>query len=337
MQSVSVSMRKLYLWLLLIVGGSLFLYFLLTLNWREALRVISKGNPVYLAIYLIASVSIRVLQAVRWQVVLQAKNVHIPFWKALSYRTAGAAVSFVTPGPKVGGEAVTAGLLSRDKIKGRKVKFSKGLSTLVIDRSVELQTFAGLFFICVMWLAFHHAIPGNLQFVMVALAVLLFSVILLLAINVQKGQPYMFNFAKKFAFTKNWRREVKHFEETIVSFYRQERPQFIATHVIAVVAWFLSFIEFKYLLLLLGYDVPLYGIFIIYSFVGFAYLLPIPLALGTLETSQAAAFSLLGLQAGAGLILALITRLRDIIFTLIGFMILVYHGIAPRTLSTTVR
>src|SRR3712207_2730543 len=135
-------MRKFHIWLLLLVGGALFFYFLFTLNWSEAFTVIAEGNPMYLAIYLVASIAIRLLQALRWQVVLQAKRVKLPFWRALSYRTAGAAVSFVTPGPKVGGEAVTAGLLARHKVRGRKVKFSKGLSTLMIDRSVELQTFA---------------------------------------------------------------------------------------------------------------------------------------------------------------------------------------------------
>ncbi len=330
-------MRKLYIWLSLLVGIVLFAILLVHIPWQDALKVLTEAKPEYLTVYLGASAAILVLHSWRWRVILKAKGVNVPLYNLLSYRMAGNAVSFVLPGPKIGGEAVRAGLVSRHTFHRKKTSFSKALSTVMLDRSVEFQTFVVLFFIGVLWLALHGGIPAHLKTVMVAAAVLLVAITLVLTISMYRGKPLVLHALRKFPFARNLHKELHVFEQTIASFYREDKLDFILSHCIAAVAWFLSFIEYKYLLLLLGYDVPLYGIFIIYSFVGFAYAIPIPLALGSLEAAQATAFTLLGLPAGSGLILAFITRLRDMILTLLGFMVLIYYGIAPRPFTQKLR
>lgn len=329
-------MRRRYIWLSLVVGLVIFLFLLKEVSWREVLTLFQHANLIYLAIYFGTSCVVMLLLATRWQIILKAKNVKLPFWTAVNYRLAGFAASFVTPGPRVGGEAVTAALLTRHKAGRKKIRFSQAFSTIVIDRAVEVQTFAILFFIGVLALAMLDDIPSGLRIIMIASSVLLLILMVLFVWNITQGKPFFTRILGKFA-SKKIKHELKHFEDTIVTFYKHDRTEFILAHVVAGIAWLISLIEFKYLLLFLSFDVPLYGVFIVYSFVGLAYAMPIPLALGSLEGGQAAAFSLIGLPSAGGFILALITRIRDMFFTIIGFMILAYYGIAPRTVQKTVR
>jgi len=61
--------------------------------------------------------------------------------------------------------------------------------------------------------------------------------------------------------------------------------------------------------------------------VGFAYIIPVPAALGALEAGQASLFSLVGLGAGVGVVLSLLIRVRDIMWTFIGLSYLSLHGL----------
>jgi glycosyltransferase 2 family protein len=327
-------MKRRYIWLSLLVGLVLFTLLLVKLPWDQAVNIVARGNPDHLVVYLVASLAIILLHAWRWQLILKAKDVHTSFLRALSYKFAGFAVSFVTPGPKVGGEAVSAGLVSRHE---KNVRFSKAISTIVIDKSTEIQAFAALFFIVVLVLAFFGELPTNVRVILLVLASLLLGAVAFYVFNVRKGRLFFVKLLRKFSTNKKMHQGIAHFEETLVSFYKEDRTFFIIAHVLSAVAWFISFVEYKYLLLFLGFDVPLYGVFIVYSFVGLAYAIPIPLALGTLEGSQATAFKILKLDPAAGVVLALITRLRDIVFAIIGFGILTYYGISPGPVQKPVR
>jgi uncharacterized protein (TIRG00374 family) len=324
-------MKRSHIWVSLVFGVALFFVVLGHISWREAWLVLRHARLDYLAMYLGMTLVIRLLLSWRWQVILHAKGIKIPFWKNVAYRTAGFAVSFVSPGPRVGGEFITAGLASKGK------RYSETLSTLIIDRAVELQTFATMFFLGVFSLALLGDIPDALKVLLVAASSLLLALVILFVLNITHGKPFFTRILTRFHRSAHFRRGVQRFEQTLVTFYKEDSKEFFWSHVVGAVAWLLSIVEYKYLLLLLGFDMPLYAIFIVYSFVGLAYILPVPMAIGTLEGGQAAAFRLLGLSPAAGVVLALITRLRDLLISVIGFMILLYYGITPTTAKEPVR
>jgi glycosyltransferase 2 family protein len=330
-------MRKLYIWLLFVAGVILFALFLRTFDWTDMLRIVITGNHTYLTIYLCASIAIIVLHSLRWRVVLQAKKLTIPIHNVVSYQFIRHAVSFVTPGPKISGDATRAGLLSRHTVRGQKIRLTRALPTVLLDRTVELQTFAALFFFMVVWFAFFGELPKGIQAILMVLSTLLLVFVIIFAVNVRRGRLLFVRILRKFNLSAKVRANITHFEKAIISFYRTDRKDFMFSHLIAACAWFMSFVEYKFLLLLLGIDMPLYGVFIVYSFVGLAYMLPVPLALGTLEASQAAAFTILGLAPATGIALALITRTRDILFALAGFIMLGYYGITTKSIPKTVR
>jgi glycosyltransferase 2 family protein len=334
-------MQRRLVWLSLGIGLLLFFVLLHSLNWREALDLVllgGGGSRKYLYLYLIVSIVIVLGHTLRWYVVLRSKGIEIPFLRALGYRYASYAVSFVTPGPKVGGEPVRASLLTRHRTKkGRRIRFAEALSLGVADRATEVQAFAVMFFIGVLTLAALGELPLHLRFLLIALSTVFLLLIVYFVLNTMFGKPILLQLVKKLPLKAKMRRELAHFETSVVSFYRKEPGAFVLAHIIAAFAWLLALLEYKYLLLFLGLDVPLWAVFIIYSSVGLAYMVPVPLALGVLEGVQAATFTLLGLTPGAGILLALITRSRDVLFTIIGFMALIYYGISAKHLQKTVR
>ncbi len=313
-------MRKV-LWILSAISLVLFVLLLSQISWSDAVRAISNAKASYIVGYLAVSATILLLGALRWHIILRAKEIRAPFVATLGAHLSGYAVSFVTPGPKVGGEPVRAGIIAR-----KRASFGKAFSTVLLDKMVAMQVFSVLFFSFILFFTLNGSMPATLAVPLIIVSALFLACAMVFAYLSATGSPLSLTLARKLPLPKKVHDELDTFRLAIRSFYRADRGPFVASHCIAAVAWLLSLVEYKFLLLILGFDVGWGGVFIVFSLIGIAYAIPIPLALGTLEAGQVAAFSVLGLPGGAGVLLALITRLRDISFTLIGFMTLLYYG-----------
>ena len=97
--------------------------------------------------------------------------------------------------------------------------------------------------------------------------------------------------------------------------------------IVSLVAWSLMFLEFKFILLAMGYQVNWIIIFSMIAVTGIAYMVPIPAALGALEGGHASLFSLIGMGAGIGAVTGIIIRIRDLFWTFIGLIYLAFRGL----------
>jgi uncharacterized protein (TIRG00374 family) len=122
-------------------------------------------------------------------------------------------------------------------------------------------------------------------------------------------------------------KKLEEFESRLIKFYKEDKVDFLFTLLISLLSWIFMFLEFKFALLILGYDVSFTTIFLIFSFVGAAMVFPIPMGLGSLEAGQILVFSLIELRTAAGVALAFIVRVRDLAWTAIGMLLLSYYGI----------
>lgn len=326
-------MRPALVWLSLAAGLLLFLPFALTADWNHAAQLLRAANPEYLLLYLVVTAIIICLLALRWHVVTRASGIAVPYRKQLTYHLARFAVSFVTPGPRVGGDAVAAGLLTRHRIRKRKARFSEALSTLALDRAVEVQTFALLFFMGVLYFTLTGSLPVALRIPVAAFSLAVISVSVLIAVGLARRKLLVTALAKRFAKKRRTIRAIESFERVTQQFYRSKPRAFLSAVGVSALAWLLSLVEYTAVLRLLGFDPALWMVFLIYSFVGFAYVIPIPLALGSLETAQSAAFALVGLAPVGGILLAFLIRIRDGTIALFGFIILATNGFNRKRLS----
>lgn len=275
--------------------------------------------------YLGVSALIMVTLSFRWKVILSALGHKIPFYKLIGYRIIGYGISYITPSAKVGGEPLRAALLKRQGLS-----FREGLSTVIIDKLLELS-FSAIFFFCgVLIILITYAVPGEILIGMLLLSGFFICLVFVFYSRILKGKPffaYLFRLVRlhKLKFLAKYHAVILKFEEPIIKFYKNKRKEFFITAGVSLVSLCLSVLEFKLVLLMIGVNAPLGVAFLVFSIAGAAFLIPLPMALGSMEAFQVSLFSILKLGPAAGGIgVAMITRSRDLLW-LLGALILSFY------------
>ncbi len=310
-----------------LLGIILLIIILFKYPFKEVISTFTNFTPILVLAYLITSVLIILFMSLRWKIVLDALGHKIPFYKLLGYRIIGYGVSYITPTAKIGGEPIRAALLKR-----RGLSFREGLSSVMIDKTIELS-FAILFFICgVIILVLDYALPGKILIPLVLISLIAIYLVWRFYYRVLKGKPvfsHIFTIFRlhKLRFLAKYQSMIFNFEKPIIEFYNTKKKEFFIAAGLSVISLALSLAEYKLVLLMLGLKVPLGVVFMVFSMVGLAFLIPLPMALGSLEAFQASLFSIIRIgPAAAGIGLAMITRSRDLLWVLGALILSLYLG-----------
>jgi len=276
--------------------------------------------------YVAVSITVAVGVTYKWHIVLDAYDVHMPFMTLFIFRLIGFAVSYVTPTAHVGGEPVRALLVHRHGIP-LKVSFS----AVLVDKILEIMFNIGIFFIGALIIINTNSFPLMARATIFVLSLILVMVASVFAYNIVKRKKVFVPLLQRLGFAKlkNWpkmKESANEFELLIEHFYANRKRHFQHSMIVNAVLWALMFIEYKFALLILGYNASPFGIFLFLTGVGIAYSIPIPAGLGVLELGQISAGKLLGLGGAIGVALAFLVRIRDIIWTITGLILLgVFH------------
>ena len=323
-------MRKLLAILTILVGAGLLYAVFQFFDANEFLILIVQIPPSLLLAYLAVSTAIMLLLVVRWKIICNQHNIHIPFLRLTAYRTVGFAVSFITPGPRVGGEPVRAGLMTRDNIS-----MPQAMSTVIADKTNELLSFGVMFITALAAAAAIMPLPTYLRLTFAAVALGLLGLVAFGLTHILQGKDPILKLYKllrlhKIKWLKKYKKQLQEFEDNIHGFYGDNPKHFWQAFSVSCLAWALSLAEFWLIMLMLGLQPTILIVFLIYTVVGIMYLIPIPFALGTLEAGQATLFAGLGLPAAAGAVLAMITRSRDLLWTFIGLCLLGMYSLEKK-------
>jgi uncharacterized protein (TIRG00374 family) len=279
--------------------------------------------------FILVNIVIMLLLTWRWQRIMHVQKLkRVPFVHLFAYKIIGYGVSYVTPGVKVGGEAVRANLLQRHKIS-----FHKGLSSIAVDKLLELSTSSVFFIVGAIVAFFLFDLPAGIKWVSFFLIIWLLLVISLLYYQAFVGKPYLQRFFRfcglhKAKWGRSFERRLKVFERMIIEFHTEHKREFFIACGISFLTFVLMFFEFHLILVMLNITwLSFSELFLIITIVNASYFIPIPMALGVLEAGQLSVFRLLRLKDAAGIALALLTRTKDLVWTLIGFIMLTFYGI----------
>ncbi|MAE13788.1 hypothetical protein CMO92_04435 [Candidatus Woesearchaeota archaeon] len=328
-------MKKNYLTLATLLLGALILTYILSkISLNEIILRFSHVSSGLLITYILVSISIMVLLTARWQIILRSQKHYIDFLSLFQYRLVGYAISYVTPAAKLGGEPVRAALLKR---KG--LSFHQAFSGVVIDKTVELTT-NGIFFITgIGVLVVNVALPENMKILAIITSSLIAFTIFFFFSRMLRGKHFFYRIFRIFHLQKikqlqSFEENLIEFENLIIKFYKEDKKHFLFAILFSFLSWLFMFLEYKVAILMLGYNIPLLWVFLVFSFIGIAYILPLPMALGSLEASQIGAFALLKIPASVGIALSFLVRTRDLIWSAIGFGIFLLLGITKKEIST---
>ncbi|MFH1589456.1 MAG: lysylphosphatidylglycerol synthase transmembrane domain-containing protein [archaeon] len=277
--------------------------------------------------FLVVSIALICTLSWRWKVILKSQNIEVPFYNVIAYRLIGYGISYLTPAAKLGGEPVRAALLTRHG-----VKFPKALSSIIIDKTIDFSTAALFFFMGILTILFSLTIPEGTGILLLVFATVFLATMIFIYQRLSSGKGIIKKIVhglrlhkiKKLKLTE---RKIESFEKLIIKFFREDKTDFLLTIGISLLAWVLMFLEYKFAGLIIGQDLSFLAIFLIVSFVGVAFLIPIPMAMGSLEASQLAVFSMLAIKNASGVALAFVIRARDLMWSLAGMILLSYYGI----------
>lgn len=277
--------------------------------------------------YLLIAFFMMAVSVYRWQVILAAHKSNISFWKLFTYKIAGFSLCYITPGALVGGEVLRACLLKKDK-----VDFAKGISSVIIDKFFDLASAAAVmsagFVIVISFFKISSHAKAIFLLVTVAWVVVL-SFFLYGSITRKGFFRHVFRFFQlhKVKYLSGVGKGIDETEKNISYFLIHHKQAFRRCTVLSLVLWILMFAEYKIATVVFGYEASFITVFFIIFMVGFSYSLPVPGALGVLEAAQASVHKLAGLQASQGIVLSLLIRARDIVWTILGVVFTYFHGI----------
>ncbi|MFH1650238.1 MAG: lysylphosphatidylglycerol synthase transmembrane domain-containing protein [Candidatus Woesearchaeota archaeon] len=326
--------KKLRRWLMI---GALFLFGLLLMyaiftKVSFSLLIASFKNITFGLViwFLIASIGIMTALTLRWNIVLRAKGFKVPFWKLFTYRVVGFGVSYVTPSARIGGEPARAALLTRHKIP-----FNDALATVIVDKMIDI-TMSGIFFILGSLLILATlALPAQLKYTVYIVGLIILVLVVYFYSRVLNGYNVFTSIFRTLKLHRierlkkvSW--QLERMERKMVSFYGENKMAFLSAIGMSALAWVFMFMEYEVLVQLVGQNFSLYQLFFVFSVVGAATLIPVPMALGVMEAGQGGLFAVLGISAATGVALSLMVRARDLLWTAVGFIFAIYYHIGPK-------
>lgn len=287
---------------------------------KEAFQTLSNITIPSLLTYIAAVIGIMLVLTWRWHTILKGQQVEIGFLKLFGYRIAGFMASYVTPVPRVGGEGLRVVMLKKDKIP-----MKHAASSVMIDTILDLTTSAFFFIVGVFFLVSSKELSTTWNYTLVTSALLFFALMMWIYEGIINEKGVLKRVFKRLSHKKFYEK-IEEFEFELIKFHKQNKKVFMKTILISLLAWIVMFVEYKSLLLMLGTNANLAQVFMFIIFIGIAYTLPLPLAIGTLEAGQVGAAAITGLSSAIGLAVSLVVRAKDFIWVIIGLIITAYFG-----------
>lgn len=264
------------------------------------------------------------LLTARWWLILWRLGYKLPFGLTMAHRLAAFGVTYFTPGPQFGGEPVQVLLVE----KGHGVPRITAVSSVALDKTVELL-------VNFSFLALGVTVVGQTrlwgeaagwQTAVFALALLSMPVLYLAALWRGKHPAAGLLRLAKPAFSRStWVdsleagiRGLAASEKQAGQFCHQAPGAMWAALLVSLLGWLVMVLEFGLMLTFLGASVSFWQVVVVLTAVRFAYLLPLPGGLGTLEAAQVLALTQLGFDPAVGLSASLLIRGRDVLLALGG-------------------
>ena len=320
--------KNLIVFVSVIIGVAALWYILDNITINQVLDTFKDATWEMLFMYVLIQFILFLILTYRWKLILRSQgHKDVGIWHLFGYKLVGYGVSFLTPSAKIGGEPVRAGLLaSREKMS-----FQRGLSSVVIDKTMELSTnglFTVLGFIIIL---FSFVVSKSMKTILIAVIVIFVALIFIFNYQMIRGKKFFSGiinfFSKKKEKPSRFFIKVLEFEELVVKFYRDDTKYFFYTLFLSIFSWVVMFFEFKVVSSIVGLNLNMFQIFLVVCMIGAATIVPIPMGLGAMEAGQVGLFAILGIRQAAGVGLAFVTRIKDLVLSAIGLILLAVYGL----------
>ena len=305
--------------LYLMIGVALLFYVFsetdLTLLWSN---LIATGYGIFfvLAIYGVAFW----IDTIAWQLTLPSTRFSWIYnlWKV---RMVGAAFGKMLPFSAFGGAPVKGYLLK----KHYGIGYREGAASIILVESTHMLSMVFFMASGVFLISFSSDFPNNYYtFSKISLGVLSIGILGFYLIQRYRLASFLGNWVSKRSVGRKLEKFIYHiqeFDERLVQFYTQKRPLFFGAMGLNLLNWYLGAFEIYIILYFLGHPISIAESIILETFVEIvrAGTFFIPGTLGSQEAAFLLATGAITGEPALGVATALIRRVREIVWLILGF------------------
>lgn len=267
------------------------------------------------------------LYSLRWQIIVNdmAPQHRLSLSRVFMHRMSGFAAGYLTPASQIASEPIRVAMLRTDG-----VPLKEATGSVVLDLVFEISAVV-VFMVSGIVLAVTQGLGGT-DAMVGAVGFIALLVVFLIAFfwRMARGSGFFSSGMRVFRLQKVVRlQQLYHWvveTEGLMSKFFVGKPLILAFIVLlSIVMVSFKAVETYFLIHFFGVDLTIRDTFLLATLPGIVLLLPVPAGLGVYEGSNAAIFSLLGLQLNAVAYTAII-RVRDFVFIMLGVMHAVLSG-----------
>ncbi|WP_372369507.1 lysylphosphatidylglycerol synthase transmembrane domain-containing protein [Candidatus Uabimicrobium sp. HlEnr_7] len=298
--------------LILMLGLSFITWFFYQLEWDKVLLFLAKIDLGEISILVAINLLLFFLFCLRWWIIFVRIDSNISFSNLVKNRLIGFAISYITPGPLVGGEPLQIFLLK----KINNIPATHSVSALFIDRYVDfLANFT--FVIFATCFLFWNDISTLLSLVLITVFSIYVSVIFF---YIKKVAVFSY-ILEKIPYLQKIYRFLYEVELQVIEFFHSSTSAWWQIFALCITIWGITIFELWFTLYALDLEPSLIDVLTVLLTLRLVLLTPFPGGIGILETSQMWVVNYLGFNRNISAITTLLIRGRDASFTLCGL----YH------------
>jgi uncharacterized protein (TIRG00374 family) len=333
--------------ILLAVAAGLLWLAVRNVSWQEVRGLLAAFNWSDLWLLIVLDLGMLTSLTARWWFVLDGFGHRIPFFRLMRYRTAVFGLSYITPGPQVGGEVLQVYFPAAR----HGVPTSVSLAAASVDKTLDfLSTFTflaiGMF---VVFIGQHLVSEVNTPALLALMSLLLIPGALI--VQIWRGRHPISGMVLwlERLLPRAWRvwlrahrwfqgvpslhrfhETVLHSEDLIAWLCRTRPLAVLAAVLMAAVAWVFTYAEFWVMVHALNLPLPRAQVVATMCLMYFALLMPMPGGLGAVEAALVLALTSFGYSPAQAISLGLLIRTRDLIAAGIGLLLGGTGGWRPR-------
>ena len=291
--------------------------------WADVGALLAGISPLAILVILGINLLILPLMTARWWLLLRTLGSPVSLLSVSMYRIAANAVSYLTPGPHLGGEPLSVYLLRHR----HGISLASATTSVTVDRLLELAASIVVLAFCLIPLA---STESTLFTWGLGLSIAMPAVIIcLLAVLFSGGRPLSRSVLlfKRFAgrvypptSSATWpiMSLITQTENMAETLYRRHPYRFMLANFLSLAHWLGVFAEFWAMSVFLGHPLSFLQLAAVVAVARLAFFTPLPAGIGVLESALPWVTAGLGLGSALGISLCLIIRSRDLLFSLAG-------------------
>ena len=319
-------MKKFFLFLIsLFIGIGIFLWIGKTVGWSEISSAFLLFTGIHGVIILVLTLLVLLVGNRKWQEILKAQNVKIPFFELFKAFLAGFSVMFLAPVLVWGGEVLRGYVIRRKN----KIAWSKIMASVFIDRVLEWTINLIVIVLGSFYFLYKIGLPSkNLLMIFGSVFLAFFSAIAYFYFKVSKRESIV-RFLFKISGFKEYNQNNLLFEaeKEVFDFFKWENRFMKKSFALSFLRAGLMCLRAWVLILFLGRSIEFLSSLSVLGFTYLAAMVPIPAALGSHEAIQSFAFNALGIGISSATAFTMIIRAAELLFALAGLVIVFRVGL----------